>query len=48
VHHGCMNQVDEVELATRLLPGVDLTLWMQIIAAVLFVLVVAGVALAVA
>jgi hypothetical protein len=43
-----MNQIDEIELGTRLLPGVDLTLWVQLIATVVFMLVAAGIALAVA
>ncbi len=46
VHHGDMNHFDDVDLGTRLLPAVDLTLWLQIIVGVLFVLVVAGLALA--
>ena len=41
-----MNHYDDLELGTRVLPGVDLALWIQIIAAVLVVLAVAGLALA--
>jgi hypothetical protein len=48
MHYGFMNQYDDVELGTRLLPGVDLALWLQIIVTVLFVLAVGGLALALA
>jgi hypothetical protein len=41
-----MNQFDDLEVGTRLLPGVDLTLWLQLIVTVLFVLAAAGAALA--
>jgi hypothetical protein len=41
-----MNHSDDVNLGTRLLPGVDLTLWLQIIAGVLLLLVLGGLALA--
>jgi hypothetical protein len=46
MHHGVMNHYDDVDLGTKLLPAVDLTLWLQIIVVVLFVLAVAGLALA--
>jgi hypothetical protein len=46
VHHGVMDHFDDVDLGTRLLPGVDLTLWLQIIVAVLSLLVMGGIALA--
>jgi hypothetical protein len=42
-----MNEIDDVELGTKLLPGVDLTLWMQIIVTVLFVILAAAVVLVV-
>lgn len=45
-HDGVMNHYDDLELGTRVLPGVDLALWIQIIASVLVVLAVAGLALA--
>jgi hypothetical protein len=45
VHHRFMNHFDDVDLGTRLLPGVDLTLWLQIIAGVLLLLVIGGIAL---
>jgi hypothetical protein len=46
VHHGFMNHFDDVDLGTRLLPGVDLTLWLQLAAGVLLLLVIGGLALA--
>jgi hypothetical protein len=46
VQHGAMDHFDDVDLGTRLLPGVDLTLWLQIIAGVVFLLVMGGIALA--
>ncbi|HEX3708217.1 MAG TPA: hypothetical protein VHV76_16450 [Mycobacteriales bacterium] len=42
-----MNNYDDADLGARLLPAVDLSLWLQIIAAVLLVLAVAGLALAI-
>lgn len=44
VHHGAMNHFDDVELGTKLLPGVDLTLWVQLVMAVLLVVLIVGVA----
>jgi hypothetical protein len=46
VHHGVMNHFDDAELGRKLLPGVDLTLWMQLVLAVLLVVAIAGVSLA--
>jgi hypothetical protein len=42
-----MNHNDDFDLGTRLLPGVDLTLWLQLAVMVLLGLVVGGIALAV-
>jgi hypothetical protein len=41
-----MNSIDDLELGAKVLPGVDLALWIQIVFAALFVLVAGGVALA--
>ncbi|HVW80822.1 MAG TPA: hypothetical protein VHB69_07795 [Mycobacteriales bacterium] len=43
-----MNHFDDVDLGTRVLPGVDLTLWLEILLGVLLVLIAGGVALALA
>ena len=48
MHHEVMNHYDDAEPGTRLLPGVDLTLWLQIVVAVLFVIAAAGLVLALA
>lgn len=42
-----MNHHDDLELGTKLLPAVDLTLWVQIVCAVVLVMLVGGFALAV-
>jgi hypothetical protein len=46
MHHGFMENYDDTELGMRLLPGVDLTLWLRLVMMLLLALVVGGIALA--
>lgn len=48
VHDGLMHNIEDPEIGARFFPGVDLTLWMQLILIVLAVVTVGAVALAVA
>jgi len=41
-----MNKYDDTELGMRILPGVDLTLWLRIVVALLITLAVAGIVVA--
>jgi hypothetical protein len=45
-HHGYMDEYNEIELGMRLLPGVDLALWVRIIGVLILALIVGGVVLA--
>lgn len=45
-HHGPMNVRHDADLAARILPGVDLTLWLQLVVTLLVVAVLGGVAVA--
>jgi hypothetical protein len=42
-----MHNFDDAELGTRLLPGVDLTLWLQLVLLAALVVATAAVALAI-
>jgi hypothetical protein len=43
-----MNDYNDVKMGERILPGVDLTLWLRLIVALLLAVAVGGIALAVA
>jgi hypothetical protein len=45
-HHGFMNECKDAELGMRLLPGVDLALWLRLVVLAVFVAVAAGVGIA--
>ena len=45
-HHGGMNECENVELGVRILPGVDLALWLRLVGLVLFVAVMTGLGIA--
>jgi hypothetical protein len=45
-HHGDMNKQNDIELGTKILPGVDLALWLRLVVLVVFAAVAAGIALA--
>jgi hypothetical protein len=42
MHHGFMAHHDNTDLGTRILPGVDLALWVQLMLALVIVAVVAA------
>lgn len=46
LHHEYMDEYDDIELGTRILPGVDLTLWLRIIVMLVVVAATAGITLA--
>jgi hypothetical protein len=43
-----MNNFDDIDWGTRVLPGVDLTLWLRLFVALLLVVVAGGIAVATA
>jgi hypothetical protein len=47
MHHRCMDEYNDIELGLRILPGVDLTLWLRIVVLVVLAAVAAGIALVV-
>ena len=47
VHHGDMNERNDVEIGERVLPGVDLALWLRLVVALLVAVAVAGFTVAV-
>lgn len=46
LHHGSMDDFDNIELGTRILPGVDLALWLRIVGMLLMAVIVAGIVIA--
>jgi hypothetical protein len=47
LHHGDMNEYKDMELGTRILPGVDLALWLRIIGFVILAALAVGITFAV-
>jgi hypothetical protein len=44
-HHEVMNERSDLDLGTRILPGVDLTLWLRILAVLVLAAIAAGIAI---
>lgn len=46
LHHGFMDEYNDIELGMRILPGVDLTLWLRIVGMVLMAAIAAAIVFA--